>query len=107
MRVREASTIPRGPAAAARESPRHETPRPPEPPTQAPAVLDDLPKIPRFPALVAFFWRVLIGTMPGMTNLPMYFASEVAMQVPLPSITMATLPKIPRFPALVACFWRV
>merc|ERR1712146_873292 len=34
-----------------------------------------LPKISRFPALVAFFWRVLIMTTPGMTNLPFFFAS--------------------------------
>merc|ERR1719446_1151668 len=38
-----------------------------------------LPKISRFPALVAFFWRVLIITTPGMTNLPFFFASVVAM----------------------------
>merc|ERR1711877_91250 len=38
-----------------------------------------LPKISRFPALVAFFWRVLIITTPGMTNLPFFFASCVAM----------------------------
>merc|ERR1719172_412963 len=38
-----------------------------------------LPKISRFPALVAFFWRVLIMTTPGMTNLPFFFASCVAM----------------------------
>merc|ERR1740138_989231 len=38
-----------------------------------------LPKISRFPALVAFFWRVLIMTTPGMTNLPLFFASCVAM----------------------------
>merc|ERR1712039_582903 len=38
-----------------------------------------LPKISRFPALVAFFWRVLIMTTPGMTNFPFFFASCVAM----------------------------
>merc|ERR1719198_1662278 len=38
-----------------------------------------LPKISRFPALVAFFWRVLIITTPGMMNLPFFFASVVAM----------------------------
>merc|ERR1719258_837473 len=38
-----------------------------------------LPEISRFPALVAFFWRVLIMTTPGMTNLPFFFASCVAM----------------------------
>merc|ERR1719394_990330 len=38
-----------------------------------------LPKISRFPALVAFFWRVLIITTPGMTNLPLFFVSVVAM----------------------------
>merc|ERR1712091_124969 len=38
-----------------------------------------LPKTSRFPALVAFFWRVLIITTPGMTNLPFFFASCVAM----------------------------
>merc|ERR1719243_550942 len=38
-----------------------------------------LPKLSRFPALVAFFWRVLIMTTPGMTNLPFFFASCVAM----------------------------
>merc|ERR1712190_410463 len=38
-----------------------------------------LPKISRFPALVAFFWRVLIITTPGITNLPFFFASVVAM----------------------------
>merc|ERR1719327_2062887 len=38
-----------------------------------------LPKISRFPALVAFFCRVLIITTPGMTNLPFFFASCVAM----------------------------
>merc|ERR1719394_1963366 len=38
-----------------------------------------LPKISRFPALVAFFCRVLIITTPGMTNLPFFFASVVAM----------------------------
>merc|ERR1719389_994976 len=38
-----------------------------------------LPKISRFPALVAFFLRVLIITRPGMTNLPFFFVSDVAM----------------------------
>merc|ERR1719420_1345110 len=38
-----------------------------------------LPKISRFPAFVAFFWRVLIITTPGMTNFPFFFASCVAM----------------------------
>merc|ERR1719226_76697 len=38
-----------------------------------------LPKTSRFPALVAFFWRVLIITRPGMTNLPVFFVSAVAM----------------------------
>ncbi|CAK0865724.1 unnamed protein product [Prorocentrum cordatum] len=38
-----------------------------------------LPKISRFPALVAFFWRVLIITTPRMTNLPLFFASVAAM----------------------------
>merc|ERR1712194_351167 len=38
-----------------------------------------LPKTSRFPALVAFFWRVLIITTPGMTNLPLFFVSVVAM----------------------------
>merc|ERR1711935_806395 len=33
------------------------------------------PNISRFPALVAFFWRVLIITTPGITNLPFFFAS--------------------------------
>merc|ERR1711865_154532 len=37
------------------------------------------PNISRFPALVAFFWRVLIITTPGITNLPFFFASAVAM----------------------------
>merc|ERR1712226_214755 len=38
-----------------------------------------LPKTSRFPALVAFFWRVLIITTPGITTLPFFFVSVVAM----------------------------
>merc|ERR1712228_907645 len=34
-----------------------------------------LPKTSRFPALVAFFLRVLIIASPGMTNLPFFFVS--------------------------------
>merc|ERR1712228_583969 len=37
------------------------------------------PKISRFPALVAFFWRVLMATTPGMTNFPFFLAPCVAM----------------------------
>merc|ERR1719293_470698 len=52
-----------------------------------------LPKISRFPAFVAFFWRVLIITTPGITNLPFFFASVVAM---LASVLKAVL-ITPRF----------
>merc|ERR1719282_2213209 len=43
--------------------------------------------------LVAFFWRVLIITTPGITNLPFFFASFVAM---LASVLKAVL-ITPRF----------
>merc|ERR1711948_187145 len=52
-----------------------------------------LPKISRFPDFVAFFWRVLIITTPGITNLPFFFASVVAM---LASVLKAVL-ITPRF----------
>merc|ERR1712203_499169 len=37
------------------------------------------PKISRFPALVAFFWRVLMATTPGMAHFPFFLASVAAM----------------------------
>merc|ERR1712039_977059 len=41
--------------------------------------MTNFPKISFLPALVAFFWRVFTITTPGITNLPLFFSSFVAM----------------------------